>query len=516
MPAIRPAAVAGSFYPAAPAQLQRQIAEFLGRNGQDGTGPSPKALIAPHAGYIYSGPIAAAAYARLAPARGRISRVVLLGPSHFVGFRGLAVSSAEGWQTQLGTVPIDRALVERLINEKLVGVLDAAHEREHSLEVQIPLLQQALGEFALVPIAAGDAPPEAVAALLNAVWGGPETLIVISTDLSHYLDYRACQEIDSRTAAAIERFDWGALGSDSACGRVPVRGLLAVAQRRGMSIVRLDLRNSGDTAGPRDRVVGYGSWALFEPAGREREQEIAADESALAVVGPTLIELACASIAYGLIEGCPKPVSVTPGLLAILAAPGAVFVTLRRGGQLRGCVGSVIAQRPLIADVADNAFKAAFKDPRFQRLRFDELDGLDLSIALLTSPAPIQFVDEPDLLAQLRPTIDGLIIEDSSHRALFLPAMWRHFPDPRPFLNQLKQKAGLDAEHWSPAFRASRFRTTQIRQHPPESPNVLRVLLRLASSHQTAVAVRTDLTRGRGRPFLRGPAATPRSRTSHG
>ena len=483
MSAIRPAAVAGSFYPAEAAQLQRQIAEFLGSNGEAGTTSAPKALIAPHAGYIYSGPIAAAAYARLAPARGRLSRVVLLGPSHFVGFRGLAASSAESWQTPLGTVPIDRAVVERLINEKLVGVLDAAHAREHSLEVQIPFLQQALGEFALVPIAAGDAPPEAVASLLDAVWGGPETLIVISTDLSHYLDYRACQEIDSRTASAIERFDWGALGPDNACGRVPVRGLLAVAQRRGMSIVRLDLRNSGDTAGPRDRVVGYGSWALFEPAGQEREEAVAADETALATVGPTLIELACASIAYWLIEGCPKPVTVTSGLPAILAAPGAVFVTLQHAGQLRGCVGSVIAQRPLIADVADNAFKAAFKDPRFQPLRFDELDGLDLSIALLTPPAPIQFVDEPDLLAQLRPNIDGLIIEDGPHRALFLPAMWRHFPDPRQFLNQLKQKAGLDAERWSPTFRASRFGTAQIRPQPPETPNVLRVLLRLASSH---------------------------------
>jgi AmmeMemoRadiSam system protein B/AmmeMemoRadiSam system protein A len=482
--AIRPAAVAGAFYPSAPAQLQRQIADFFGGSGSAGSGPVPKALIAPHAGYIYSGPVAAAAYARLASARGRITRVVLLGPSHFVGFHGQAASSAEGWQTPLGTVPIDRAVVERLVEEKLVGVLDAAHAREHSLEVQIPFLQQALGGFALVPIVAGDAPPEAVAALLDAVWGGPETLIVISTDLSHYLDYRSCQEIDSRTASAIERFDWDALGPESACGRVPLRGLLAAAKRRSMSIARLDLRNSGDTAGPRDRVVGYGSWALFEPADQERE-EIAADEPALAAVGSTLIELACASIAYGLTEGCPKPVAVIPGLPAVLAAPGAVFVTLHRNGQLRGCVGSVIAQRPLIADVADNAFKAAFKDPRFPPLRPDELDGLDLSIALLTQPAPMRFVDEPDLLAQLRPTIDGLIIEDGSHRALFLPAMWRHLPDPRQFLHHLKQKAGLDAEHWSPAFRASRFRTAEIRQQPP---NVLRVLLRLASRHQTASA----------------------------
>jgi MEMO1 family protein len=489
LPAIRPAAVAGSFYPAASAELQRQIGEFLRGSGTAGSGPVPKALIAPHAGYIYSGPIAAAAYARLAPARGSITRVVLLGPSHFVGFRGLAASSAEGWQTPLGSVSIDRPVIERLIEKKLVGVLDAAHAREHSLEVQIPFLQQALGGFTLVPIVAGDAPPEAVAALLDAVWGGPETLIVISTDLSHYLDYRSCQEIDSRTASAIERFDWDALGPDSTCGRVPVRGLLAAAKRRGMTIARLDLRNSGDTAGPRDRVVGYGSWALFEAASQEREEEMAADELALAAVGPTLIELACASIAHGLSEGHPKPVAVTPGLPAVLAAPGAVFVTLHRSGQLRGCAGSVIAQRPLIADVADNAFKAAFKDPRFPPLRPDELDGLDLSIALLTPPEPMRFVDEPDLLAQLRPAIDGLIIEDGSHRALFLPAVWRNFPEPRQFMNHLKQKAGLDAEHWSPALMASRFRTAEIRQQPPGAPNVLRVLLRLASSHQTAVAV---------------------------
>jgi MEMO1 family protein len=484
LPAIRPAAVAGAFYPAAAAQLQKQIADFLGDSKGAGSGPLPKALIAPHAGYVYSGPTAAAAYARLAPARGRITRVVLLGPSHFVGFRGLAASSAEGWQTPLGTVPIDRPVVGRLIEEKLVGVLDAAHAREHSLEVQIPFLQQALGEFSLIPIVAGDAPPEAVAALLDAVWGGSETLIVISTDLSHYLDYRSCREIDSRTAAAIEGFDWDALGPDSACGRVPVRGLLAAAKRRGMSIARLDLRNSGDTAGPRDRVVGYGSWALFEPTGPEREEEAPTDESALAAVAPTLIELACASIAHGLTHDCPKPVAISPGLPAILAAPGAVFVTLQRGGQLRGCVGSAIAQRPLIADVADNAFKAAFKDPRFPPLRLDELDGLDLSMVLLTPPAPMRFIDEPDLLAQLRPAIDGLIIEDAPHRALFLPAMWRHLPDPRQFLNHLKQKAGLDAEHWSPAFGANRFRTIEIRQQPPETPNVLRVLLRLASRYQ--------------------------------
>jgi MEMO1 family protein len=269
LPAIRPAAVAGSFYPAAATVLRSEIRKLLGSTGTAAIAPVPKALIAPHAGYIYSGPIAAGGYIRLTPARERITRVVLLGPSHFVGFHGLVASSAEGWQTPLGTVPIDRPVVESLVKARLIGVLDAAHAREHSLEVQVPFLQVALGEFALVPIVTGDASPEAVAALLEAVWAGPETLIVVSTDLSHYLDYRSCQETDRRTADAIEGFDPSALGPESACGRVALRGLLAAAKRRGMSIARLELRNSGDTAGPRDRVVGYGSWALFEPAGQQ-------------------------------------------------------------------------------------------------------------------------------------------------------------------------------------------------------------------------------------------------------
>ena len=274
MPAIRPAAVAGSFYPAAAAELHKEIGELLGGAETATVAPVPKALIAPHAGYIYSGPIAAAGYSRLAPARERITRVVLLGPSHFVGFHGMAAGSADGWQTPLGTVPIDRRVVERLIEARLIGVLDAAHAREHSLEVQLPFLQVVLSEFALVPIVAGDASPEAVAALLDAVWAGPETLIVVSTDLSHYLNYRSCQETDRQTADAIERLDPRALGPESACGRVPVCGLLSAARHRGMSIVRLDLRNSGDTAGPCGGVVGYGSWALFEAAGQELAEGI--------------------------------------------------------------------------------------------------------------------------------------------------------------------------------------------------------------------------------------------------
>ncbi len=262
--AIRSPAVAGLFYPAAAGKLGADIDGMLAAAAMP-AGPAPKALIVPHAGYIYSGPVAASAYARLAPAQGRISRVVLLGPAHRLPFRGFALSSAKAFRTPLGDVPIDAAAA-RLGAVPLVRMLDDAHAGEHSLEVHLPFLQRTLAPFVVLPIVVGDADGDAVAVLLDAVWGGPETLIVISSDLSHYYDYAAAKRRDAETAAAIERLDGEALDEDSACGRIPIRGLLAVARRRGLICRRLDLRNSGDTAGPRDQVVGYGAWG-FLPEG---------------------------------------------------------------------------------------------------------------------------------------------------------------------------------------------------------------------------------------------------------
>lgn len=262
MGAIRRPAVAGAFYPADPQQLRAMVEGLLAAAGA--AGPVPKAIIAPHAGFIYSGPIAASAYARLRPAAGTITRVVLMGPSHRVAFRGLAVTSADAYASPLGPVAIDRAAVDALCTLPGVGVLDAAHGPEHSLEVHLPFLQVVLREFSLVPIVAGQAAPDEVAAVLQAAWGGPETLIVISSDLSHYLDYASAQAMDVATCQAVEALDAAAIGRDQACGRVPMAGLLALAHRRHMAVETLDLRNSGDTAGPRSGVVGYGAWAFTE------------------------------------------------------------------------------------------------------------------------------------------------------------------------------------------------------------------------------------------------------------
>jgi len=463
--ATRSPAVAGTFYPADPAALRQQIAGFLAEadNAPPAGQAPPKAIIGPHAGYIYSGAVAARAYARLAAAHGTITRVVLIGPSHYVAFQGLAVDTADAWTTPAGTVSLDTEAIAALRQLPMVGELEAAFTREHALEVHVPFLHQVLGDFRLVPIVAGNAPPEAVAAVLDALWGGPETLIVVSTDLSHYLGYAAARQTDAATAAAIERFDTGAITPMGACGAGPTNGLLLAARRRGLTIERLDLRNSGDTAGPRDRVVGYGAWALHAPETPAREMAVDEEQMAVEALAEGLIQLVRTGIALGFDTGHPADINPHAELPPRLTAPGAAFVTLRRNGLLRGCVGSAVATRPLIVDVVQHAFNAAFRDWRFPKLALDEWAGLELSVSVLTAPLAMAFADEASLLAQLRPGTDGLVIEDSGRTALFLPSVWEEVREPRQFLTLLKLKAGMPATHFSPGFAARRFRAIEVK-----------------------------------------------------
>jgi MEMO1 family protein len=260
----RPPAVAGSFYPASADELRRDVRHLLASAAPDQSGePTPKVLIAPHAGYVYSGSIAATAYARVASLANSIDRVVLLGPAHRVHVRGLALPAATRFETPLGIIRIDQAAVDTVTPLPQVVVSDAAHAREHSLEVHLPFMQHVLGEFKLVPFVVGSATPEEVAEVLDALWGGTETLIVISSDLSHYLPYpRACA-IDEFTAETILRLA-PQLNHEQACGATPINGLLVAARARGLVPQLIDLRNSGDTAGDKERVVGYASFAFHE------------------------------------------------------------------------------------------------------------------------------------------------------------------------------------------------------------------------------------------------------------
>lgn len=264
---VRQTAVAGMFYPDDPRELDAAVRHFLADAATaEPAGITPKAIIAPHAGYIYSGAVAASAYARLKPAADLIKRVVLLGPCHRVPVRGLAVSGCDGFATPLGVVPVDKAAVADILDLPQVSVFEATHVDEHSLEVQLPFLQELFSDFSLVPLVVGQASAEEVAQVLERLWGGPETIIVVSSDLSHYLDYETARQVDAGTCHAIESLDPAAIGFEQACGRVPVAGLLTVARRRGLRVRTLDLRNSGDTAGDRRRVVGYGAW-MFTAAG---------------------------------------------------------------------------------------------------------------------------------------------------------------------------------------------------------------------------------------------------------
>jgi MEMO1 family protein len=261
MMTVRPPAVAGMFYPAGAVQLQGVVDQLLAAAPVPAVA-QPKVLILPHAGYPYSGATAAAGYATLKAAVAEINRVVLLGPAHRVAFRGVAWPTVAAFRTPLGDVMLDRQAISRLAGLSAVGALDKAHQLEHSLEVHLPFLQRLLPDARLVPLVVGEASAEEVAAVLDRLWGGAETLIVISTDLSHYLDYAAALQRDGRTAERILALDLESLSYEDACGRNPLRGALLAARQRGLQCRQIHLCNSGDTAGPRDRVVGYGAFAL--------------------------------------------------------------------------------------------------------------------------------------------------------------------------------------------------------------------------------------------------------------
>jgi MEMO1 family protein len=446
---VRPPAVAGAFYPGGAAALRQELDDLLG--GVERFEPRfsfPKVLIVPHAGYIYSGAVAAAAYDELVPAKGVVKRVVMLGPVHRVAVNGLALPAAEAFDTPLGRVPLDRGALRQLQGLKQVGISGPAHAQEHSLEVQLPFLQKVLGAFALVPFAVGRATVAEVAEVIERLWGGPETLFILSTDLSHYHDYEQARKIDDATLGRIAALSTD-INHQEACGATPLNGLLEVARRKSLSIRLLSACNSGDTAGGKGRVVGYSSFALEEPSAVSGEE-----------AGRTLIAIARSSIARVLgVESGPQP-----ALAPWLRQAGATFVTLTMDGRLRGCVGSLAAERMLGEDVAANALGAAFRDHRFPKLSREEWPKVQVEVSLLSPPKPMAFADEGDLLAQIRPGEDGIILEHDGRRATFLPQVWEGLPEPQRFFDELMKKAGIPAGTRLARCKLWRYRVAKWKQ----------------------------------------------------
>jgi AmmeMemoRadiSam system protein B/AmmeMemoRadiSam system protein A len=441
------------FYPRDAGELEREVAELI--DGVENLAPRfghPKALIVPHAGYIYSGPVAARAYDELAAARGVVKRVVLLGPVHRVPVRGLALPGVEAFDTPLGRIPVDAEAVRMLAPFRQVVTSPAAHAMEHSLEVQLPFLQKMLGQFSLLPLAVGDARAQEVVEVIERLWGGPETLFVISTDLSHYHGYEDARRIDRATLSRIAAFDTD-INHEEACGATPMNGFLAAARSRGLSIRLVGACNSGDTAGGRDRVVGYAAFSLYEG------QRVSLEDAGL-----TLLAIARAAIGHRLGVHAEAPrTDVAPWL----ARPGASFVTLMLEAKLRGCIGSLAATRRLGEDVAENAQAAALRDPRFAPLTPGEWPRCEVEVSVLSPAKPLRFADEAEMLAQIRAGEDGVILEHEGRRATFLPQVWESLPEKPRFLGELMRKAGIPADTRLARCKLWRYRVIKWKQPTP-------------------------------------------------
>lgn len=498
MSQVRTPAVAGTFYPANPKDLQMSVDNLLASAITQI--PCPKAIIAPHAGYVYSGAVAASVYARLTNSQTPIKKVILLGPSHNVAFRGIAATSCKYFRTPLGDIPIDTEQIQNIIDPPYVDYLEEAHLREHCLEVHLPFLQRTLGPFTLVPLVVGDCSPERVNAVLEPLWGGNETLIVVSTDLSHFHEYKEARRLDQQTSGKIQQLSTGLTGED-ACGYHPVNGLMYLAKLKGYKVEQVDLRNSGDTSGDTDRVVGYGSYALAKQTTkvyRNKEYTDQAENPDSHSLGATKGATKGASKGASkgatvnadmivannndslslshrqiLIQTARKAISdlldiendcriSAPGIPASLHEEKASFVTLNLNNRLRGCIGSLVAHRALIVDVAENAQAAANRDPRFKPVTLEEYHRLEIHLSVLSTPAEISFSHWEQLLETIRPRVDGLVIEEKGQRATYLPSVWEQLPDPETFVMELRRKAGLHPEKWSTSARVFRYTTEEF------------------------------------------------------
>lgn len=473
MTIIRPPAVAGTFYPADADILRSEIDGLMDaalHSDAVSGDVSPKAIIVPHAGLMFSGSLAALGFATVRALKDTIKRIVIIGPAHRMAFQGIALARADQFATPLGNMRCDLPALQSALALPHVQMLDDAHTLEHGLEIELPFIQRLFGEqsdIGIVPLLVSRCSPRQVHEVIEKLWGGPETLIVISSDLSHFHDYDTAKKMDNRTRAMIENFDAENIDTNDACGALPVAGMLMAARNRGMKIKTLGMRNSGDVTGDKSRVVGYGAWAVYDGKasgmGGDGEDDFTkATETLIRTHGRAMLDLCRQSILHGLETGAPLQVSANE-VGPALAAPGACFVTLKKAGQLRGCIGSIISHAPLATDLCENAFKAAFRDPRFAGLSRAEIgDDLELSISVLSPPHPFGFADEADFISKLTPFDDGIILSDGNRRGLFLPQVWDQLPDPKDFLAHLKRKAGLAMDHWSPNMRAERFITRGI------------------------------------------------------
>ncbi|MEM4268103.1 MAG: AmmeMemoRadiSam system protein B [Candidatus Woesearchaeota archaeon] len=429
---VREAAVAGRFYPSSKDELKKVVQTYITQ-----ASPEPvdnvKGIVVPHAGYIYSGLTAGYAYNLIQGQE--YNTIIILGPSHTAAFYGASVVNATHFSTPLGLVRLS-SKAKQLMSEPLFSYQPAAHIKEHSIEVQLPFLQTALGEFEIIPITIGYVDPTKLGDVLLK-YIDDNTLVIASSDLSHYHPYEEARRLDQACINAVPAIDFENFQKCEACGYLPVATLMYIAKKQGWKGKLLDYRTSGDTAGAKDSVVGYMSAVFYIEEGlSERDQKL-------------LLELARQTLEHYL-QDSSMPIVDEDMLSGALKKKQGCFVTLEKNGHLRGCIGHIVPQEKLYRCVIENAINAALNDPRFPVVKYNELKDIEIEISVLTVPQEVKFSSGEELLGKLRPGIDGVIVGSGMRQGTFLPQVWDTFNnDKEAFLSELcYQKAGLSRDCW--------------------------------------------------------------------
>ena len=443
---IKEPSVAGSFYTDDAQALENQIKLFA-KESKNEYEYKTRAVIVPHAGLVYSGRLA---YEGISQIDSNVKNIFIFAPAHRVGFDGIALSGFDKWKTPLGEIDVNQDICKELAEKYNAKVNDNALAPEHSIEIEVPVIQTLFKDIKIVPVLLGRTDFKIVFDILNEYYQNTENGFVISSDLSHFLTDKKAKELDNKTAQMIETGNIDDFVFEQACGALGIVGLVEFANKNNYSLIRIDMTNSSSISNDKSNVVGYGCWFLYEG---DKNEFIKKYYSTFVI-----------NLAKYTLQNSFTNEEISVNYPQVLDELGACFVTLEKFGQLRGCIGSIIAHQPLIADLIKHSKDAAFNDYRFNPVTENELKDIKVSISILTEPKKIDFTDEEDLLSKMVPNIDGIIIKDGRYQAVYLPVVWEQLPDKREFLNSLKMKAGLLPNHFSKTFEAYRFESIYIKE----------------------------------------------------
>ncbi|MBE6452788.1 MAG: AmmeMemoRadiSam system protein B [Alphaproteobacteria bacterium] len=460
----REAAVSGLFYPADAYQLETDVDGYL-KTVISPISYRPQIMIVPHAGYMYSAEVAAKAYQQLIPFSGKIKKIIILGPSHRVNIKGVALSSAGGFRTPLGRVSTDKELTEYFSQQKGFTFNNFAHKDEHAIEVQLPFLQKTLSDFTIVPMLYGNINSDTIAKALSPLLKKDDTLLIISADLSHYLDLNEAVKQDAQTIDMVNSGE--NLKNHQSCGATGINTAMYLAKTHSLKPKLLDISNSGEVSGVTDSVVGYASWIYAgEPeldkqlSPLEQEVENLTNFARHNMKHITDIVTKSLSLAVEHKHYIPTRDEYPNSLFD----KGASFVTLKIDNKLRGCIGSLLPSQAIATDIADNTYSAAMADERFSPLQQNELANIRFTVSLLSGYERISFKSEEDLLNKIVKGKDGLVIRDGDRQGVLLPSVWNEITDSKEFLTTLKIKAGLSPSYWSDNIKIFRFRTVEVNE----------------------------------------------------